>query len=244
MRLLRNTPSSRPAALNCTTAADTTTATGLAKDAAAWAAFDIFGVHEYDSQVALRVAGRRQRRQAEQGGLADRDVRREVVAGRGAVSSDINNGVAVAGWIHSALTDRRGVGLALVVVRELHQNDNEGLARPRAAPITKRHFTLGNYSKFVRPGYVRGGRLGNSNASVLLSAYKGTDGTVVVVAINKGTRRSAVPITIAGGTAPALMTPWVTSATDNLIAKTAVPVSGGSFTAALAATTVTTFVGK
>ena len=41
-----------------------------------------------------------------------------------------------------------------------------------------------------------------------------------------------------------MMTPWVTSSTDNLISKTAVAVSGGSFTAALAATTVTTFVGK
>ena len=40
------------------------------------------------------------------------------------------------------------------------------------------------------------------------------------------------------------MTPTVTSSTDNLVAKTAVPVSGGSFTATLAATTVTTFVGK
>jgi O-glycosyl hydrolase len=40
------------------------------------------------------------------------------------------------------------------------------------------------------------------------------------------------------------MTPWVTSSTDNLISKTAVAVSGGSFTASLASKTVTTFVGK
>jgi hypothetical protein len=36
----------------------------------------------------------------------------------------------------------------------------------------------------------------------------------------------------------------VTTATDNLVSKPAVPVSGGSFTAALASKTVTTFVGK
>jgi glucuronoarabinoxylan endo-1,4-beta-xylanase len=64
------------------------------------------------------------------------------------------------------------------------------------------------------------------------------------VAINKNTSAVSLPITIAGGTAPATMTPWVTSSTDNLISKTAVAVSGGSFTAALAANTVTTFVGK
>ena len=85
---------------------------------------------------------------------------------------------------------------------------------------------------------------GSVPADVLLSAYKGTDGTVVVVAINKGTASATVPISIAGGTAPASMTPWVTSSSDNLASKTAVAVSGGSFTATLAGKTVTTFVGK
>jgi len=42
----------------------------------------------------------------------------------------------------------------------------------------------------------------------------------------------------------ASLTPWLTSATDNLASKTAVAVSGGAFTATLAATTVTTVVGK
>ena len=64
------------------------------------------------------------------------------------------------------------------------------------------------------------------------------------MAINKGTAAATVPIAIAGGTAPASMTPWVTSASDNLVSKTAVTVSGGSFTATLASKTVTTFVGK
>jgi glucuronoarabinoxylan endo-1,4-beta-xylanase len=64
------------------------------------------------------------------------------------------------------------------------------------------------------------------------------------VAINKGTAAATVPISIAGGTAPASLTPWVTSASDNLASKTAVAVSGGAFTASLAAKTVTTFVGR
>lgn len=81
-------------------------------------------------------------------------------------------------------------------------------------------------------------------ADVLLSAYKGTDGTVVVVAINKGAADATVPIAIAGGTAPGMFTPWVTSATDNLASKTAVAVAGGTFMAALPSKTVTTFVGK
>ena len=46
------------------------------------------------------------------------------------------------------------------------------------------------------------------------------------------------------GTAPAMCTPNVTSSSANLAAGTAVPVSGGSFSASLGATSVTTFVCK
>jgi glucuronoarabinoxylan endo-1,4-beta-xylanase len=64
------------------------------------------------------------------------------------------------------------------------------------------------------------------------------------VAINKNTSAVSVPITISGGTAPTSVTPNVTSSSANLAAGTAITVSGGSFTAALAGTTVTTFVGQ
>ncbi|HXT95446.1 MAG TPA: glucuronoxylanase, partial [Polyangia bacterium] len=73
----------------------------------------------------------------------------------------------------------------------------------------------------------------------------GSDGTVVVVAINSSTSTVSVPISITGGTStPASMTPWVTDASNNLASKTAVSVSGGSFTASLGGPSVTTFVGK
>ncbi len=111
--------------------------------------------------------------------------------------------------------------------------------------MTKRCYTLGNYSKFVRPGSTRVDITGVIPADVLLSAYTGSDGKVVVVAINKGSAAASVPITIAGGTAaPTMMTPNVTSATDSLVAKAAIPVTGGVFTAALDSMTVTTFVSQ
>jgi glucuronoarabinoxylan endo-1,4-beta-xylanase len=154
-------------------------------------------------------------------------------------SSDIKNGVAVAGWVHSALV----VGEASAWLYWWYQQsgDNEGLVLSSA--LTKRCYTIGNYSKFVRPGYVMVGVKGNSNADLLLSAFTGTDGTVIV-AINKGSAALTVPITISGGTAPASCTPNVTSASDDLKAGTAVAVTGGVLTASLAASTVTTFVCK
>jgi glucuronoarabinoxylan endo-1,4-beta-xylanase len=208
----------------------------LSSDAAAWAALDIVGVHQYYSQVAepwpTDVSDRKPVWMTEMSGLKWWPEQ--------GPSSTISNGVVVAGWIHNALT----VGQASAWLWWWYKGTttNEGLLNNGAD--TKRRYTLGNYSKFIRPGYVRVDVAGTIPTDVLLSAYKGADGTVVVVAINKGSASATVPVTLAGGTAPAAVTPWVTSATDNLIAKSAVAVTGGSFTAALAGQSVTTFVGK
>jgi glucuronoarabinoxylan endo-1,4-beta-xylanase len=209
----------------------------LAKDATAWAAFDIMGIHEYDSQQAYPwpsdvTAARKEVWQTEMSGVKWWPEQ--------GPSSDIANGIAVAGWIHSALVV--GDASAWLYWWYTTSGDNEGLLL--GSTDTKRHYTLGNYSKFVRPGYNRVEITGTIPADVLPSAYVGPDGTVVIVVINKSKSAVSVPITIAGGTAPASMTPWVTSASDNLVSKTAVPVSNGAFTMALGASTVTTFVGK
>jgi len=209
----------------------------LAKDATAWAAFDIIGTHEYDSQHAYPwpsdvTAARKEVWQTEMSGVKWWPEQ--------GPSSDINNGIAVAGWIHEALAI--GDASAWLYWNYSQTGDNEGLVL--GSTDTKRHWTLGNYSKFVRPGYTRVDVAGAIPDNVLLTGFVGADGTVVVVAINKATAAVSVPITIAGGTAPASMTPWVTSSSANLASQSAVTVANGTFTAALGASTVTTFVGK
>jgi glucuronoarabinoxylan endo-1,4-beta-xylanase len=197
---------------------------------------DILGVHQYDSQVAepwpADVPDKKPVWQTEMSGVK--------YWPEEGPSTDINNGVVVAGWVHNALT----VGDANAWLWWWYNgtSTNEGLYNN--GTDTKRHYTFGNFTKFIRPGYVRVEVTGNSDANLLLSAYRGSDGTVVIVAINKGTTSASVPISITGGTAPTSLTPWVTSASDNLASKTAVSVSGGTFTASLASKTVTTFVGK
>ena len=216
----------------------------LAKDATAWAAIDIIGTHEYDSQVATAWPS------DVNGGKPNKEVWQTEMAGvkwwaEQGPSSDINNGVVVAGWIHSALVTGNASAWLWWWYSPMSSgtNDNEGIVL-QSGTDTKRHWTIGNYSKFVRPGYNRVDITGTAPSGVLLSAYKGSDGTVVVVAINNSTGSVTVPISIAGGTAPASCTPNVTSATDNLAAKTAVTVTGGSFSAVLASATVTSFVCK
>lgn len=56
--------------------------------------------------------------------------------------------------------------------------------------------------------------------------------------------RIHMPIGITGGAAPSSCAPNVTSANDKLSAGTAVTVTGGTFTAALAPMSVTSFVCK
>jgi glucuronoarabinoxylan endo-1,4-beta-xylanase len=213
----------------------------LAKDATAWGAFDIIGVHEYDTQHAEPwpsdvTAARKEVWQTEMSGVKWWPEQ--------GPSSDINNGVAVAGWIHSALVTGEASAWLYWWYQAYYTDDNEGLLLKSGGSPTKRYYTLGNYSKFVRPGYVMVEVQGNSNADVLLSAFKGPNGEVAVVAVNKGASAVTMPITITGGTAPASLTPNVTSGTDNLKAGTAVAVSGGAFTATLASKTVTTFVSQ
>jgi len=213
----------------------------LARDAEAWALIDIFGTQQYDTELAVPwpsdVPQSKAVWQTQMSGIEWWP--------EGTRDSGINNGVAVAGWIHDALVNGRAS--AWLWFRYQNQekdlDDNEGLAL-KDGTVAKRLYTLGNYSKFIRPGYTRVDVTGNALAAVLLSAFKGPDGTVVVVAINKGDSAVILPISISGGGPPAFVTPWVTSATEDLIARAPLPVSAASFTATLDSHTVTTFVGK
>jgi glucuronoarabinoxylan endo-1,4-beta-xylanase len=109
---------------------------------------------------------------------------------------------------------------------------------------SKRLWVLGNYSRFVRPGFRRVSTSGTVPSGVLMTAYTNpADGTVAVVAVNTNT--SSTPLSIfLSGAAPCSVTPWVTSANDNLASKTPITVSNARFSATLDATSVTTFVGK
>jgi O-glycosyl hydrolase len=216
----------------------------LAADKAAWDAFDILGVHEYESQVAYPWPA------DVTDGVRTKEVWQTEMSGvmywpEQGPSTDINNGVAVAKWIHSALTIGEASAWLYWWYEAYYQNDNEGLALIQGSNTkAKRYYTMGNYSKFVRPDYHAVEVAGPVPDGVLLSAYKSEDeATVVVVAINEGKQAAEVPIAIAGGTA-ASCTPTVTSGSDNLKDGTAVPVTDGAFTASLGATTVTTFVCK
>jgi glucuronoarabinoxylan endo-1,4-beta-xylanase len=108
----------------------------------------------------------------------------------------------------------------------------------------KRVYTMGNYSKFVRPGYVRVDTSGVPSSAHMVSFVNPSDGTVAIVALNETSSAQQVAFFVAGSAWPTSVTPYVTSDSSSLAEGTAIPVSAGRFSGTLAAQSVTTFVGK
>jgi len=123
--------------------------------------------------------------------------------------------------------------------------DNEGLVEINGSSVqtSGRLWAFGNYSRFIRPGAVRIGASSSSGA-VDLSAFKNTNGTVAIVALN--TAGSADPITysLSGtGTANgATVTPYLTNSSASIAAQGATSVSNGSFSATIPARSLVTYV--
>ena len=155
-----------------------------------------------------------------------------------AVDNSINNGLTVARWIHDAIT--------IGNVSAWHfwwlnhpGSDNESLLNPGP---TKRLWALGNFSKFVRPGFVVVGTTG-APSGVSVTAYSNaTTGGMVIVAINQNGSDTPLTFTLNGLTVSSV-TPWTTSSSFDLAQQSSLPVSFGSFTATLPASSVTSFVG-
>ena len=102
--------------------------------------------------------------------------------------------------------------------------------------INKRGYVMGQFAKFVRPGYNRVDVVGGTN----ITAY--TNGTkAVIVAINAGTSAVTQQFTFQNGTV-ASVTPYTTSGTKDMLAASSVAVAANTFSYTLEAKSVTTFV--
>jgi glucuronoarabinoxylan endo-1,4-beta-xylanase len=154
--------------------------------------------------------------------------------------SSINNGVYYAQRIYLFMTQAQANAYHYWWLRA---SGNQGLIDTGAFP-TKRLFTFGQYSRFVRPNNYRIDA-SSSQASVLVSAYKDTNSAafaIVVVNTNPGTDVMET-FNLTNFTA-ATVTPWITSGSLSLAPQTVVNVTNGSFTYTIPAMSVVTFVGQ
>ena len=103
----------------------------------------------------------------------------------------------------------------------------------------KKAYMLGQFSKYIRPGYYRVDATYNPQSGVYITAYKGEK--VVVVAINQSTSSKSQQVAIQNGLV-ASVTKYVSSASKGFTNDGTLTLTGGVFTTSLDSQSITTFV--
>jgi glucuronoarabinoxylan endo-1,4-beta-xylanase len=108
--------------------------------------------------------------------------------------------------------------------------------------LTKKGYVMGQFSKFVRPDFVRTQTTANPSTGVYVSAYKDlANSRFVIVAINTGRSDVIQPFAVQNQ-AIAQLTPHRTSAAENIATLSVVNLVAGGFSYSLPGYSVTTFV--
>lgn len=160
-------------------------------------------------------------------------------------------------WMTEHLLNDQSLTACLTTAQEIHDcmtianmnaytwwwvvSDSNGFFN-KAGVVQKRGYIVGQFAKFVRPGYYRVTATSNPQTNIYVSAYKGS-GKVVIVAINQGNSGVSQNFVLSNGSV-STMSRYVTDSSQNIAAGTSLSVSNGSFWAWLPPQSVTTFVGN
>jgi O-glycosyl hydrolase len=105
-------------------------------------------------------------------------------------------------------------------------------------------YAIGQFSKFIQPGFVRASATANPISGIYVSAYTNPGSGpyhYVIVAINANTTVESMTFSVNSGTATSL-TPYTTTTAAGLAPQSAVAVTGGQFSYSLPAQSVVSFV--
>jgi glucuronoarabinoxylan endo-1,4-beta-xylanase len=118
-------------------------------------------------------------------------------------------------------------------------NSNSALIRLDGTTLSpaKRYYSFVNYSRFIRPGAVRI-QASTPDSNLRTSAFKNTDGSVVVVALNTATSAASTTYT---GLPAGTVRPYLTNNSNNTTAQATLPISGGAFSATVPARSLVTY---
>ena len=123
------------------------------------------------------------------------------------------------------------------------ETTEKGWSRP-TGPVARRAYVMGQYARFVRPGYYRIDGTHVPQPGISVSAYQDTPtNTLVIIATNYNSSPVTQIFNITNAPNFTSVTPYITSASQSIQAQSMLWVSGNSFTYALPANSVTTFVG-
>ncbi|MBN2738203.1 MAG: hypothetical protein JXR70_14560 [Spirochaetales bacterium] len=159
----------------------------------------------------------------------------------------MTDGMKWARQIHDFLTNAQGNAWCYwwAICYKVNPDKGEALININTSNNTyftnKRLFTMGNYSRFVRPGWYRINASTTSSNNVFITAFKDTEtNAMAIVAINSNNSQQNRTFTLSGSDIDSV-TPYYTSSTDDLRQGNAISLSNGSFSASLPANSVTTF---
>jgi len=166
-----------------------------------------------------------------------------------ATDFDMANGLSWAVTMHNYLTAANinawvwwwGVNSVTCDGQGLINDSNAGGACSGTV-VPPKFWITGNFSRFVRPGWVRIGATATPASGVFVSAYMDpATGQFAVVVINQNGSSEPLNFVLNGLTASSL-TPWETSSSLNLAQQPSIVGSGGSFSVTLDPSSVTTLV--
>jgi glucuronoarabinoxylan endo-1,4-beta-xylanase len=169
--------------------------------------------------------------------------------------ASITQAMTIAALIHNAITTGNASAWHYWFAEDVSDTNNSGLVGTNAvnwnnqaasnadwlSPVfPKRAYCVGQFSKFVRPGWKRVS-LSGAPSGVNATAYMDPTGKAcAIVCINTNASSTAVTVNLTG-LSVSLIAPWVTDASNSLTPQTIIPVSGSSFNFTLGATSITTF---
>jgi O-glycosyl hydrolase len=153
--------------------------------------------------------------------------------------TSITDGLIVARLVHMDLV----VGQLSAFLYWWAWGSGNGCLAQSSGNQPKRLYAVGQYSRFVRPDWIRVDAVASPASNVYMSAFKDPTGSqVAVVAINTGTSTAPLALTIDAGRFGTLTT-YRTSASENL-ANVGTVTGGTTVNVTLAASSVTSFVGS
>lgn len=118
---------------------------------------------------------------------------------------------------------------------------NTGLVQVKGDTVAAsgRLWAFAGYSRFIRPGAVRI-EAATRRAGLGVSAFHNTDGSTVIVVLNRAHRRQDASFSLRGVRAGSV-DPYLTDATHDLSAQTPIAISHHAFTAGLPARSLVTY---
>jgi O-glycosyl hydrolase len=103
-------------------------------------------------------------------------------------------------------------------------------------------YVMGQYSKFIQPGFVRVSATASPVSGVYVSAYSNTSPShYVIVVINSNTTSESLSFVLNNGSGVTSLTPYQSTSSAGLAAQSVVTVSSGQFSYTLPAQSIVTF---